>query len=155
MFRDNADPESGLQVEFTTNDVADLTGLTLRQLQWLDERNLISPFQKKSHRRSYRLQQVLEILAVDQLRRKGLSLQKVERLIRPLRKATSQNIGSETGQTVLYLLTDGHTIQLIRDTKRLIELFLAGDRGMYLISLTDQLKRIEAYKAKLEAQKER
>ena len=58
---------------FLSADVARLAGVSLRQLQWWDERKVISP-RKDDRRRIYVPEQVLELLRVAALRRKGLSL---------------------------------------------------------------------------------
>ena len=73
---------------FTSSDVSSLTGTSLRQLQWWDEKKVVSPRQE-GHRRLYLTEEVLEISVIAELRRKGFSLQKIRRVIRFLQK----NIG--------------------------------------------------------------
>ena len=70
---------------FVSADVARLAGISLRQLQWWDERKLVSPRQE-GHRRVYVTEQVLEILTVAVLRLKGVSLQKIRRILRLWRR---------------------------------------------------------------------
>src|SRR5581483_9471205 len=74
---------------FLSADVARLSGVSLRQLRWWDEREVVSPA-KDGHRRLYVPEQVLEILTMADLRRKGLSLQKVRRILRLLRRELEQ-----------------------------------------------------------------
>jgi DNA-binding transcriptional MerR regulator len=64
--------------------VARLAGISLRQLQWWDERKVVSP-RKQDHRRVYVAEQVPEIFTVAVLRRKGVSLQKIRRILRLVR----------------------------------------------------------------------
>src|SRR3954452_16789921 len=70
---------------FLSADVARLAGISLRQLQWWDERKLVSP-RKQDHRRVYVPEQVLEIFTVAVLRRKGVSLRKIRRILRLVRR---------------------------------------------------------------------
>ena len=74
---------------FTSTDVSSITGVSLRQLQWWDEKKVVSPRQE-GHRRLYLTEEVLEISVIAELRRKGFSLQKIRRVLRFLQK----NIGS-------------------------------------------------------------
>ena len=62
-------------IQYTSGDVARIAGVSLRQLQWWDERNVVSPVQE-GHRRVYRQQEVIEVSVIAELRRKGFSLQK-------------------------------------------------------------------------------
>ena len=68
-------PESEV---YTSTDVARISGVSLRQLQWWDERNVVSPRQD-GHKRVYMAQEVVEISVIAELRRKGFSLQKIRR----------------------------------------------------------------------------
>jgi len=57
-----ASAPAGLQ--YTSGDVARIAGVSLRQLQWWDERNVVSPLQE-GHRRVYRQQEVIEVSVSD------------------------------------------------------------------------------------------
>src|SRR6266446_1624533 len=70
---------------YTSNDVARISGVSLRQLQWWDERNVVSPRQD-GHKRIYLPEEVVEISVIAELRRKGFSLQKIRRVLRFLQK---------------------------------------------------------------------
>ena len=75
-------PERSASTEwFRSADVARMADVSLRQMQWWDERKLVSP-RIEDHRRVYIPEQVLEILTVAALRRKGLSLQKIRKVLR-------------------------------------------------------------------------
>src|SRR5215469_8248441 len=82
-FNDGAAP-LGERI-FFSKDVAQIVGISLRQLQWWDERKLICP-QQRGHRRAYTYLQVLEIFTVAAFRRKGISLQRIQRVVRSLRR---------------------------------------------------------------------
>ena len=57
---------------YTSGEVARIAGVSLRQLQWWDERNVVSPRQE-GHRRVYLPQEVVEVSVIAELRRKGFS----------------------------------------------------------------------------------
>ena len=70
---------------FNSSEVARICGVSLRQLQWWDERNVVSPRQD-GHKRIYMPEEVVEISVIAELRRKGFSLQKIRRVLRFLQK---------------------------------------------------------------------
>src|SRR5438094_10346852 len=81
-------PES---VGFTSSDVARICGVSLRQLQWWDERSVVSPRQD-GHKRIYMTEEVVEISVIAELRRKGFSLQKIRRVLRFLHKEMGKRL---------------------------------------------------------------
>ncbi|MGA2197527.1 MAG: MerR family transcriptional regulator, partial [Bryobacteraceae bacterium] len=52
---------------YNSTDVARICGVTLRQLQWWDERNVVSPRQD-GHKRVYKSEEVVEISVIAELR---------------------------------------------------------------------------------------
>jgi DNA-binding transcriptional MerR regulator len=56
--------------QFTSNDVIALTGITARQLQWWDERGIVSP-DREGRRRIYTWEQLVTVSVICQLRRRG------------------------------------------------------------------------------------
>ena len=93
---------------FTSREVSRIAKSSLRQLQWWDERKLISPRQE-GHRRVYLPEQVIEIMVVAELRRKGLALQKIRRVVHFLRREMAVLVKKHLSSPAegLYLLTDG------------------------------------------------
>ena len=132
---------------FLSADVARLAGVSLRQLQWWDERKVISP-RKDDHRRLYVPEQVLEILTVAALRRKGLSLQKIRKVLRLLRREIGQ-LGSNVWSTKskLYLITDGNSIRVDDQPGSVLNRLADATKPMHLVCLTDQVERIMSEKA--------
>ena len=78
---------------YSSREVASLTGLTARQLQWWDARRLFSPA-IASHRteaggfteRRYTTLDVLELQVLADLRRRGFSIPRLRRLLSTLRE---------------------------------------------------------------------
>ena len=80
-------PEGALDSEasFTSAHVSRISGVSLRQLQWWDERKVVSP-RHEGHRRVYQPEEVVEITVIAELRKKGFSLQKIRRVLRFLQR---------------------------------------------------------------------
>jgi DNA-binding transcriptional MerR regulator len=58
---------------YTSAEVARIARVSLRQLQWWDERRVVSPA-RNNHKRLYEPDQVIEVSVIAELRRKGFSL---------------------------------------------------------------------------------
>jgi DNA-binding transcriptional MerR regulator len=128
---------------FLSKDVARIAGISLRQLQWWDERKVVSPRQQ-DHRRVYSYPQVLEILIVAAFRRKGMSLQRIRRLVRSLRRELGQRVNESLAvQPALYVLTDGKSVHLEEQPEAILSQLSVARTGMYLVCLSDQLRAIK------------
>jgi DNA-binding transcriptional MerR regulator len=53
---------------YASSDVARISGVSLRQLQWWDEQNVVSP-RHDGHKRVYLPQEVIEVAVIAELRR--------------------------------------------------------------------------------------
>ena len=51
-------------------EVAVITGVSLRQLQWWDEQGIVTPMQK-GHRRLYRMREVIEVVLITEFAPQG------------------------------------------------------------------------------------
>src|SRR5579863_8076553 len=129
---------------FNSSDVARICGVSLRQLQWWDERHVVSPRQD-GHKRVYLTAEVVEISVIAELRRKGFSLQKIRRVLRFLQKDMGKRLSdalSSTGD--VHLLTDGKSIYLEEAPNRIIDLLKNARQPMFLVCVTDQVKRLSS-----------
>jgi DNA-binding transcriptional MerR regulator len=128
---------------FTSGEVAEISGVSLRQLQWWDEQNVVSPKQD-GHRRVYEPHEVVEVSVIAELRRKGFSLQRIRRVVRYLHKEMSRKLGEALlGEAEMHLLTDGKAVYLEDKPERIIEIMKAARQPMFLVCVTDQLRRFE------------
>jgi DNA-binding transcriptional MerR regulator len=129
---------------YNSSDVARICGVSLRQLQWWDERSVVSPRQD-GHKRIYMAEEVVEISVIAELRRKGFSLQKIRRVLRFLQKDMGKRLADAlTGSADVYLLTDGKSIYLEEAASRIIDLLKNARQPMFLVSVTDQVRRLTA-----------
>lgn len=129
---------------YTSNDVARISGVSLRQLQWWDERKVVSPRQD-GHKRVYMPQEVVEISVIAELRRKGFSLQKIRRVLKYLQREMGKRLSDAiSSESEIHLLTDGKSIYLEESPDRIIDLLKNARQPMFLVCVTDQVRRFSA-----------
>jgi DNA-binding transcriptional MerR regulator len=129
---------------YNSSEVARICSVSLRQLQWWDERNVVSPRQD-GHKRIYMPAEVVEISVIAELRRKGFSLQKIRRVLRFLQKDMGKRLSEALAATSdVHLLTDGKSIYLEDAPNRIIDLLKNARQPMFLVCVSDQVKRMAA-----------
>jgi DNA-binding transcriptional MerR regulator len=129
---------------YSSSDVARVADISLRQLQWWDERHVVTP-QHQGHKRVYAPEQVVEITVIAELRRKGFSLQKIRRVLRYLQREMGRRLGDVlSADSHLHLLTDGKTIYLEDSHERIIDILKDARQPMFLVSVSDQVRRLGA-----------
>lgn len=64
----------------TSEQVSAICGVTLRELQWWDERGIVCP-RIEAHKRLYTPEQVERVRRVKELRKAGVSLQKMRKYL--------------------------------------------------------------------------
>jgi len=138
-------PPSGPEVQgYNSSEVARICGVSLRQLQWWDERSVVSPRQD-GHKRIYMPEEVVEISVIAELRRMGFSLQKIRRVLRFLQKDMGKRLSEAlSAASDVHLLTDGKSIYLEDAPNRIIDLLKNARQPMFLVSVSDQVKRLSA-----------
>jgi DNA-binding transcriptional MerR regulator len=127
---------------YTSSEVAKVGGVSLRQLQWWDERKVVSP-RHEGHRRVYAPEEVVEITVIAELRRKGFSLQKIRRVLRFLQREMGKRLSDVLAQdSDLHLVTDGKSIYLEESQERIIDILKNARQPMFLVCVTDQVRRL-------------
>lgn len=127
---------------YTSSDASRIAQVSLRQLQWWDERKVVSP-RHEGHRRVYSPEEVLEITVIAELRRKGFSLQKIRRVLRFLQREMGKRLGEVLGsESDLHLVTDGKSIYLEDSSERIIDILKNAKQPMFLVCVTDQVRRL-------------
>ena len=127
---------------YTSSEVADIAGVSLRQLQWWDERKVVSP-RHEGHKRVYTPEEVVEITVIAELRRKGFSLQKIRRVLRYLQREMDRRLSEVLqAESELHLVTDGKSIYVEDQNDRIIDLLKNARQPMFLVCLTDQVRRL-------------
>ncbi len=103
---------------YSSREVAQLTGLTARQLQWWAQRNLFLPSvpsQKTDAggftERRYTPIELFELLVLADLRRRGFTVNQLHQVVRILSEQFGQRLFDATGGGgSIQLLTDGRDI---------------------------------------------
>ena len=128
---------------YTSTDVARIAQVSLRQLQWWDERKVVSP-RHEGHKRIYLAEEVIEITVIAELRRKGFSLQKIRRVLRFLQREMGRRLADVlSNESNLHLLTDGKSIFLEDQQDRIIDLLKNARQPMFLVCVSDQARRLD------------
>jgi DNA-binding transcriptional MerR regulator len=127
---------------YSSSEVARIAQVSLRQLQWWDEQNVVSP-RHEGHKRVYLAQEVVEISLIAELRRKGFSLQKIRRVLDYLQRELGARLREVlSGSADLHLLTDGKSVYLERNHEQIIDILKNAMQPMFLVCVTDQVKRL-------------
>jgi DNA-binding transcriptional MerR regulator len=139
---------------FTSSDVSRIAGVSLRQLQWWDERKVVSP-RHEGHKRVYHPEEVVEVTVIAELRRKGFSLQKIRRVLRFLQREMGRRLSEVlAGDNALHLVTDGKSIYLEDNSERIVDILKNAKQPMFLVCVSDQARRLSAPPAKKPARTE-
>lgn len=129
---------------FTSNEVVELTGITPRQLQWWDERGIVTP-EREGHRRLYSFDDLAEVAVIVELRAKGFSLQRVRKVMRFLERELGKRlVETVSGDSDYHLLTDGKTIYLEHSAQEIVDLLKNARQPMLAIGLSDAVRQIHA-----------
>jgi DNA-binding transcriptional MerR regulator len=128
---------------FASSDVSRIAAVSLRQLQWWDERKVVSP-KHEGHKRLYQAEEVIEITVIAELRRKGFSLQKIRRVLRFLQREMGKRLAEVLqSDSDLHLVTDGKSIFLEDKQERIIDILKNAKQPMFLVCVSDQVRRLE------------
>ena len=131
-----------MQQTFTSNQVIALTGITARQLQWLDERGIVIP-SREGHKRIYSLDDLAEVAILCELRQRGFSLQKIRLVIRFLQKELGKRlVETVTAASEYHLLTDGRHIYLEDSARAVVDLLKNARQPMLSVCLSDTIQRV-------------
>jgi len=144
MFKNKKSrPETQMQERtYSSAEVSEVADVSLRQLQWWDERKVVSP-RHEGHRRVYYPAEVIEITVIAELRRKGFSLQKIRRVLRFLQREMGKRLAEVMEATSnLHLVTDGKSIFLEDQQERIIDILKNAKQPMFLVCVTDQARRL-------------
>jgi DNA-binding transcriptional MerR regulator len=107
-----------LKNSYSSREVAAMTGLTARQLQWWDARRLFQPAVAPKRtaaggftERRYTPVDLLELIVLADLRKQGMSVARIRRLLDTLRTRFGVRLFDAIGGTgALTLLTDGEDV---------------------------------------------
>jgi DNA-binding transcriptional MerR regulator len=140
-----------LKKNYSSREVAAITGLSARQLQWWDARKLIKP-SIPPHRtdaggfteRRYSPVDLFELAVLADLRRNGLSLAKMRQLIDTLRRRFGIRLFDAIGGGgAITLLTDGDDIYARTEAGQFFNLLRAPSQPLLVVGNEDSLKELK------------
>ena len=133
-----------MQPLFPSQEVIALTGITARQLQWWDERGVVKP-QRQGHRRLYTMQNLTEVAVICQLRRKGVSLQGVRKVMRFLEREFGKGLAEIVSRNSdVHLLTDGTHLYLETSARQIVDILKNSSQPILGVCLSDAVRHVRA-----------
>jgi DNA-binding transcriptional MerR regulator len=133
-----------MEQRFTSRDVVSLTGITLRQLQWWDERHIVVPA-REGRRRLYSMEDLAEVAVICELRHRGFSLQRVRNVMRFLQREFGKRLAETvSGASEYHLLTDGKTLYLETSPRQIVDILKNARQPMLTICLSDTVRQVRA-----------
>ena len=145
-----------LKDSYSAREVAAMTGLTARQLQWWDARRVFTPHvaPRRTERggyteRRYTPVDLLELLVLAELRRQGLTVGQLRRLLESLRARFGIRLYEAIGRGgSLTLLTDGHDVYGRTASGDVFNLLRDPLQPLLVIGADDRLRELTAKAAK-------
>ncbi|MSO29970.1 MAG: MerR family transcriptional regulator [Acidobacteria bacterium] len=140
-----------LKKHYSSREVAAITGLSARQLQWWDSHKLMKS-SISSHRteaggfteRRYSPVDLFELAVLADLRRSGLSVGKIRQLLETLRRRFSIRLFDAIGGGgSITLLTDGKEIYARTDGGQFFNLLRAPSQPLLVVGNEDTLKELK------------
>jgi DNA-binding transcriptional MerR regulator len=127
---------------YRSHEVVRRAKITNRQLQWWDEQRLVSP-EQRGHARLYKVNEVLRVMIVAELRRKGYSLQTLQDFA--ARRFLNRIAGKDWKSIAeMLIVTDGKRLAF-GAADDIIDILKNATTGLQLVSVADQIRAIEEY----------
>jgi DNA-binding transcriptional MerR regulator len=141
-----------LKNTYSAREVAAMTGLTARQLQWWDARRLFASAAASKRteaggftERRYTPVDVLELMVLSDLRRQGLSVSRIRQLLETLRDRFGIRLYEAIGGAgPLTLLTDGRDVFARTETGEFFDLLRAPDQPLLVLGSNLPLRELTA-----------
>ncbi len=141
-------------MDFNTNIVSRLTGLTKRQIDYWDRIHFIKPSIKEASGygsvRLYSFTDLVQLKVARTLKEKGLSVQKIRKSITYLKKTFP---GIEKPLAEMRLLTDGETIFTLTGNKEVILDTLSKGQMVMSIAIGEIIEELKGEVEKISKQR--
>jgi DNA-binding transcriptional MerR regulator len=141
----------GLKQNYSSREVASITGLSARQLQWWDARRVVKP-SIAPHRteaggfteRRYSPVDLFELAVLADLRRGGMSVSKLRQLIETLRRRFGVRLFDAIGGGgAITLLTDGKDVYARTDNGQFFNLLREPGQPLLVVGDEGTLKELK------------
>ena len=145
-----------LKNTYTTREVAAMTGLTARQLQWWDARRVFASHiaSKKTARggfteRRYTPVDLLELVVLAELLRQGVSVAQLRRLLDTLREQFGVRLFETIGGGgALTLLTDGRDVYGRTEAGDLLDMLRDPQQPLLMLAEVANLRELGTTRAR-------
>lgn len=133
--------ERGKQ-SFTVPELIRLTSMSRKQVNYWAKIGLLVPTMRNTERVAgkaasfYSRQDVLRALVIQEMRRRGISTQQVQKVIRNLEKE-----GLRLDESSKYLLTDGYSVYYAKSDTELIDM-LKHNQQLVFVSIYEQVEKL-------------
>jgi DNA-binding transcriptional MerR regulator len=139
-----------LKKQYSSREVAALTGLTARQLQWWDAKRVLRssvPTHKTTAggftERRYSPLDLFELAALADLRRRGLSVQKIRSILETLRRRFDVRLYDAISDGgLVQLLTNGREIYVRTRDGQLFNLLRSSSQPLLVVGEEGALKTL-------------
>ena len=140
-----------LKKHYSSREVASITGLSARQLQWWDTRRLLKPSVATRRteaggftERRYSPVDLFELAVLAQLRRSGLSVGKLRTLLDTLRRRFGVRLFDAIGGCgPITLLTDGKEIYARHENGQFFNLLRAPSQPLLVVGNEGGMKELK------------
>ena len=141
-----------LKNTYSAREVAAMTGLSARQLQWWDARRLFAPAvaSKRTEaggftERRYTPVDLLELMVLADLRKQGFSVARIRRLLETLRSKFGIRLFDAIGGAgTITLLTDGRDVYARTGTGEFYDLLRAPEQPLLVLGSNLPLRELTA-----------
>ena len=141
-----------LKNTYSAREVAAMTGLTARQLQWWDARRLFQPAVSPKRtaaggftERRYTPVDLLELIVLADLRRQGMTVARIRRLLDALRTRFGVRLFDAIGGTgPLTLLTDGEDVYARTSRGEFFNLLRAPAQPLLVLGAEPSMRELTA-----------
>ena len=134
-----------MERRYTSEAVAEMAGVTLRQLQWWDEQGIVVP-EREGRSRSYSADDLAEIAVISEMRKKGFSLQRMRKVLRFLQKKSGRRLLDLLGEkSDCHLLTDGKRIFLEDSAQGIVDVLRNSSQPIFSVCLSDAVRQVEPH----------
>jgi DNA-binding transcriptional MerR regulator len=131
------------ELRFRTAEVARFAEVSLRQLQVWEEKG-VAIASRSGRVRLYTAPQALLVVVMAELRRRGLSFQRLRRLSTSLRQTLNDHgLSSLESHSCAFILTDGRQIQFVDSPNKTLELVSNFFRPIVCVNVVGCLDRID------------
>lgn len=138
MFKTAQDKRNSEDGFFTSNEVAAAARVTLRMLQWWDERGIIAP-RHQGHKRFYTQAELIQVVVLGALRRKAFTLQEIRRYNRQLQRAIAQRC--EINGANWFVIASKQEALVCDSERAVLDVLCRSDKPWAVISIDREVNR--------------